>query len=692
MRILQIAALLFLQILLLLVADEPREIVLNSDGNRSAEAKQSQTSWPSIRGPHWNGHSAETQLADSWPKDGPPVLWTRELSQGYSAFVTWNDRIATQYQTLRGQFVICLDANTGSTIWEHRYDWPYDPAGVYPGPRATPTYADGCLYFASPAGLIGCLNAESGDVIWSLELAKTFGGELTGFGYACSPTLVDGLVILPVGCPNAGMVALDAKTGDVRWQAGNYASSYAPAYPISFQGRDLVLGYGENSLVCHDRETGQILWQHKLSEGYDEHSSWPLYREPYLWISSPFKAGAELLELSAQPVPAVRSVMKQRLISNDIFPSVLLGDSVYGFDVLEPQAKTHRSTRGIFRCIDLMTGDERWSIGDGRPIRNYDAKTKSATIEESKPMIGHATVIVADNKLILFNDLGELILARATPERYDELGRVSVLAGEICWTQPSLSQGRLLVRNHSRAACLYLGRPESLDAELQRSATTAASIPQSEYFDWAAIILGVEPEYAFDLPSPEWLKKWYQVCLVGVIGGCFAFILMTMVIPSVRRLSPETRETTGWFLVFLVGALGTTFLSPRMNDFIFTWPVCLFAAFQPLMDRIVVRRGELNHLNQSHSAQTRRARWRSRLACLIFLCVCLLYFLACRRLSLVFEWVFLGGFAAAIPFSLAGKILFRKRRWHWLWKALCVVASFTAFFWSSVAFLHMRVR
>jgi hypothetical protein len=249
----------------------------------------------------------------------------------------------------------------------------------------------------------------------------------------------------------------------------------------------------------------------------------------------------------------------------------------------------------------------------------------------------------------------------------------------------------LFVRNHSRAACLYLGRPESLDAELQHSATTAASIPQSEYFDWAAIILGVEPEYAFDLPSPEWLKKWYQVCLVGIIGGCFAFILMTMVFPSVRRLSPETRETTGWFLVFLMGALGTTCLSPRMSDFIFTWPVCLFAAFQPLMDRIVVRRGELNHSDQSHSAQTRQSRWRSRLACLVFLSVCLLYFLACRRLSLVFEWVFLGGFAAAIPFSLTGKILFRQRRWHWLWKALCVAASFTAFFWSSVAFLHMRV-
>ena len=95
--------------------------------------------WHFIRGPNFNGHVAEEDLADSWPESGPPVLWTRELGQGYSSFIAWRDRVATQTQTLRGQFVVCLDANSGETLWEYRYGWPYDPAGVYPGPRATPT-------------------------------------------------------------------------------------------------------------------------------------------------------------------------------------------------------------------------------------------------------------------------------------------------------------------------------------------------------------------------------------------------------------------------------------------------------------------------------------------------------------------------------------------------------------------------
>jgi hypothetical protein len=119
-----------------------------------------------------------------------------------------------------------------------------------------------------------------------------------------------------------------------------------------------------------------------------------------------------------------------------------------------------------------------------------------------------------------------------------------------------------------------------------------------------------------------------------------------------------------------------------MNDFIFTWPVCLFAAFQSFIDRIALR----------HKHLTRREQLKSGLACLVFLAVCLVYFLVCRRLSLVFEWVFLGGFFAAVPFSMAARHVFRNRRWYPAWQILTTALAFAAFFWSSVAFLHLRVR
>ena len=205
--------------------------------------------WPFIRGPNYDGRSAESGLAERWPAEGPPVLWTLPLGQGYSSFAAWDDRAATQYQTLGGQYVVCLDAESGRVIWRHRYGLPYDPAGVYPGPRATPTYAEGRIYFVSPAAELGCLDARSGRPLWSVDLNQRFGTRGTEFGYACSPTVVAGKVVLPVGGPQASLVALDARDGSLVWKAGQDAASYTPAYPITFQGRRLVLGYLRNALV-----------------------------------------------------------------------------------------------------------------------------------------------------------------------------------------------------------------------------------------------------------------------------------------------------------------------------------------------------------------------------------------------------------------------------------------------------------
>jgi outer membrane protein assembly factor BamB len=634
--------------------------------------------WPFIRGPYYDGNSAEHALAESWPDEGPPVLWTLPLGQGYSSFIAWEDRVATQFQTLAGQFVICLEAESGQEIWRYRYGLPFDPIGVYPGPRATPTYAGGAIYFTTPSGVLGCLDAGSGRRRWLVDLAKRFGTRGIDFGYSCSPTVVEGLVILPVGGPGASMAALDASNGSLVWKAGDDPASYTPAYPITFKGRSLILGYMQNALVCHDRATGELVWRYPLSVGYDEHSAWPIYSEPDLWISGPFQGGSQLLRLtgdSAQPVAMVRS---SRIMSNDIFSGVLFEGAVYGFDLREAQAKTHRPSRGQFRCLDFATGEILWSTGVAERRRTIE--TNAADAGER---IGHATVIIADQKLILFNDIGELILARATRQRYDELGRVSVLGGEICWTQPTLFRGRLFVRNHNRAACVYLGQPAMLEATLRAKSITVADIPQSKYVDWAAAILGIEPEYAFDIPSPTWLRQWFLVSLFGIMGG--SLLAMSVIGGGLRVtlnccLSARSRRWLTWSSISVLGVLGTTYVSHWANDFVFTWPVSIFIAFQASVWETGPRAIERS-LTQKICA--------AGVIC-VFIASCLLYFLVCRRLSLVFEWVFLCGFAGALPFVLAGRFWFADRRWSWLWEVTMTAAAFTAFYWSSVCVLWLR--
>lgn len=206
----------------------------------SVSMADDEVGWPFVRGPKFDNHAADVGLADAWPELGPPVLWTRPLGTGYSSFTALNGRVFTQYQTLGGQFVVCLDANTGQTVWEHRYDWPYDPTGLYPGPRSTPTLANGRVYFSGTSGIVGCLTENDGRLVWSMNLTERFGVEPVEFGYSCSPVVVQGKVLLPAGTPGASMVALHAQTGATVWKSGNLPASHVPAFPIQFEGRSTL--------------------------------------------------------------------------------------------------------------------------------------------------------------------------------------------------------------------------------------------------------------------------------------------------------------------------------------------------------------------------------------------------------------------------------------------------------------------
>ncbi len=328
-------------------------------------------------------------------------------------------------------------------------------------------------------------------------------------------------------------------------------------------------------------------------------------------------------------------------MSNDILSSVFVGEHIYGFDLFEAQAKTHRASRGIFRCLDFQSGDEKWSVGTGRPRRD------NGTLETAASEIGQSGIVVADGKLILLNELGELILLRATGERCEELARTSVLSGEIVWTPPTLHRGRVYVRNHSRAVCIYVGEPPLLNANRPTLAVT--DIPQRRYRDWATTFLAIEPEFAFDIPSNEWLVRWFVVGVGLLLLGQFAGLLVAEIV-RLRRLRTMASSSdefgygvcTSRIVAFVSGCLGTTFLSGWTNEFIFTWPVSLFVAFE-------IAASQLRSRSVSVSGQQ---RWRERFGLAFWLLAMLIYFLICRRLSLVFEWAFLIGPLGAWPVQL----------------------------------------
>ena len=275
-----------------------------------------------------------------------------------------------------------------------------------PGPTAGSTLP--------PRTAVGCLRAADGQQLWTVNVIRQFGGRGADFGYACSPLVEDGKVILPVGGRSAAVVALDAENGGKPCgHRADMPASYCSAMPITFHGTRQVVAFLQNDLAGFDLKSGRLLWQQSYSSGYDEHAAFPLYDEPYLRTMRPFRAGSDLYVIEVAPPESnardesgyrLRLVRHDPQMSNDVASSVLVAGCVYGFDIQGAQTNPQRPSRGMFRCIDFKTGKTLWS--SDRP--------------------GQATIAVADGKLLLFNDRGELLLVRANPQRYEELARTEV--------------------------------------------------------------------------------------------------------------------------------------------------------------------------------------------------------------------------------------------------------------------------
>jgi len=558
-------------------------------------------------------------LADQWPADGPPVLWVRDLGPGYSGFVVVDDRAFTLYQTNTGMFLTALDADTGADVWRVRVDWPWQPGGQYPGPYASPTWHDGRVYYATPTGRVGCVRATDGRAVWDVNVRTKFGSEGTEFGFASTPLVEDGRVILPVGGTNAAMVALNAADGSTLWTNGNDPASYCPAFPITLDGRRFVVGFLRNTLVLHDPTTGERVWRERLSNNYDEHAAWPLFDGRNLLIASPFRIGAQLFRLTTSDTGITgKPVWSGKQLSNDVCSSLALDGVIYGFDLHQAQASTHRPSRGLFKCLDLATGKLRWET---------DA-------------IGQATPLVADRKLILWTETGTLVLARVNPDRYEELARADILPGAgMCWAAPALSGKRLFVRNHKQAACVYLGPPSELDP----NRPLAQLVPPGSSFEWTQL-LPREPDFPNDAPTAPEIARWFVGC-VGLLG--IAALVAVLVRVAFRRGNP-------WLVfgiaAFVLGACGTTALGAWADTFLLTWPVSLYVAFRGML-----------WLGLGQRLTGWRRQVAARLGLLLFAVLCYGYFLLCMAVGYALAWGFLAGFLPAAPFAVAA--VRAKRGW-----------------------------
>jgi outer membrane protein assembly factor BamB len=388
----------------------------------SAEATQGPV-WPGFRGPARDGVIHGVKIETDWAKSPPVQLWRRPVGPGWSSFAVRGNFIYTQEQRGDDEVVSCYDLTTGQPVWRHADKARFYESNGGPGPRATPTLANGRVYTLGATGILNALDAGTGAVAWSRNAATDTGAENPGWGFAGSPLVVGDAVIVAT---SGRLAAYDAASGAPRWQGPAGGAGYSSPHLATIDGVDQVLllrGARSTSVAPKD---GTLLWEHRADPGVSiVQPAFSADGDVLVAVGGSMGA-AGLRRLDVSHGPGGWTVA-ERWMSSGLKPYfndfVVHEGHAFGFD------------GSILASIDLADGARKWKGG------RYGS--------------GQLVLLADQDLLLVVSEEGELALVKATPDQFTEVARVPAIEGKT-WNHPVLVGNVLLVRNGEQMAAFRL--------------------------------------------------------------------------------------------------------------------------------------------------------------------------------------------------------------------------------------------
>ncbi|MCI0423788.1 MAG: PQQ-like beta-propeller repeat protein [Acidobacteria bacterium] len=414
--------------------------------------------------PEWRGHGRagvwnESGILATFPAGGLKIKWRVPLRNGFSGPAVANGRVfvtdfARQQRNRGMERVLCLDERTGKTLWAQ--EWEADYVGLMEtyatGPRATPTVDQDRVYVLGTKGKLLCLGVKTGAILWEKDYRKDYQTEVPVWGMTAAP-LVEGdlLICLVGGQSNAKVVAFDKRTGKEVWRALSSDSEpgYSPPFAITAAGRRQIIVWHPQAVSALELKTGELLWEVPFKVETALSVATPVQSGRHLLVSS-FYNGSMLLKLDEQKPQADmvwKGKSKSEIDTDGLHPlittPVIVGDSIYGI-----------CSYGQFRCLDLRTGSRVWE-----------------TLEVTKEKARWASGFLVKNgdRFFINNDRGELIIAKLSPQGYQEIARTQLIKptsrpgnrrelGTVNWSHPAYANRQIFARNDEEILCALLGK------------------------------------------------------------------------------------------------------------------------------------------------------------------------------------------------------------------------------------------
>lgn len=417
----------------LFLAQTPTDSIAVTDAEPNSSPKPERGDWPGFRGANRDARVTREGLLGAslrkWQDAQPVLLWRRRIGPAWSSCAVVGELLVTQEQRGPHEVVSCYRADTGEGLWSHVDDERFGETLGGVGPRATPTVSDGLVFSVGATGIVNCLSAASGDLVWRRDLRVDTAAQPQSWGFTSSPLVVDGLVIVYGGGKERNaLVAYETQSGEIAWTAGQGHPSYSSPQLVTLSGVQQVLMFTGQGLEAFVPQTGELLWTYEWSaaDTMEARIIQPTVVAPdQVLVGSESKSVCLRVNFKGEQWQA-EEMWSTRDLKPDFNDGAVHRGHLFGFD------------GSLLCCIDVTTGKRKWrSRGYGK---------------------GQLLLVPTADLLVVLSERGEIAVVEANAASCNELSRFRGIQGK-SWNHPVIARGRLFVRNATEMACFALSPP-----------------------------------------------------------------------------------------------------------------------------------------------------------------------------------------------------------------------------------------
>jgi outer membrane protein assembly factor BamB len=373
--------------------------------------------------PQWRGPNRDAKVTGFTA----PATWPAELKQEWKISVGFadatpalvNNKLYVFTRQGENEVLQCIDAATGKQIWQTA-GYPAavisGPAASHPGPRSSPTVAEGKVVTVGVSGDIACFDAASGKLVWRNEEYK---GAVPKFFTGMSPLVISGICIAHLGGPDAGQfVAFELKTGKVIWKTAGEGPTYSSPALLTVDGKNQVVFQTLTKLISFNVTDGVKLWEcaTPAGQGRTEAAASPIIDQQKIYFTGNLN-GVNAIEITKQG----NDFIVNKLWTNPDFCTK------YNTPVLKDGFLYGLSNQSRLFCINAKTGQTGWS--DDKPNKEF------------------GTIIDAGSVLIALSSISKMVVLKPDGNAYSQIAAIKVSDNAV-YAQPILSGNRIYIKDN----------------------------------------------------------------------------------------------------------------------------------------------------------------------------------------------------------------------------------------------------